>query len=118
MTVTRRDAMRRGGEAVVAAASALTAGVPAKAVQPDPLCEGVQALVNEIRQGLAGNITIGDFWTLQETADRLEALPGIQPVANEQWQRWKPRMPIRLCVVDGVQSKEWRMLRPPLGRGL
>ena len=125
MTITRRDVLQRAGKAVVITAAALTAGVgttPAKALQPGPLCEGVQALVNEIRRDLAGNMTVGDFWTLQEAADRLEALPGIQPVANEQWQRWKPRMPSmarsRLCVVDGVQSKEWRMLRPPLGRGL
>ena len=118
MTISRRDVMKHGGTAFVVAAAAVTAGVSSKAAQPDPLREGVQALVNEIRQDLAGNITMGDFWTLQEAADRLEALPGVQPVANEQWQWWKPRMPIRLCVVDGVQSKEWRVLRPPLGRAL
>ena len=122
MTITRREIMKHGGNVVAAAAVAVAVGVPAKAAHPDPLCEGVQALVNEIRKDLAGNMTVGDFWTLQEAADRLEALPGIQPVVNEQWQRWKPRMPSmarsRLCVVDGVQSKEWRMLRPPPGRAI
>ena len=89
--LSRRETLARGGRAIAAAAVAVTAGVSAKAAQPDPLCEGVQALVNEIRQGLSGSITMGEFWRLQEAADRLEALPGIQPVANEQWRRWKPR---------------------------
>ena len=42
MNISRRDAMKRGGTAVVVAAAAVTAGVSAKAAQPDPLCEGVQ----------------------------------------------------------------------------
>ena len=91
--ITRRETLARGGQVVAAAAVAVTAGVSAKAAQPDPLCEGVQALVNEIRRDLGGQITMGEFWRLQEVADILEALPGIQPVANEQWQRWKPRTP-------------------------
>ena len=47
MQITRRDALR-GATAAVA-----VAGLPtAVAAQPDPLLAGVQALVNEIRQGL------------------------------------------------------------------
>ncbi len=110
MTITRRDAMKRGGKAVVVAAAAATVGVSVKAAQPDPLCEGVQALVNEIRQDLSGRgLTAGDDWRLQEVADRLEALPGIRPVANEQWQRWKPRMP-------HVPGFKWPALRRLSGR--
>ena len=93
MTITRRDAMKRGGKAVVVAAAAVAAGVSTKAAQPDPLCEGVQALVNEIRQEPTGSIPLDSFLRLQEAADRLEGLPGIQPVVNELWRRWKPRMP-------------------------
>ena len=110
MTITRRDAMKRGGKAVVVAAAAVAAGVSVKAAQPDPLCEGVQALVNEIRKDLSGRgITAGDDWRLQEVADRLEALPGIQPVANERWQQWRPRMP-------HVLGYKWPALRPPTVR--
>ena len=108
MNISRRDAMKRGGKAVVVAAAAVTAGVSAKASQRDRLCEGVQALVNEIRQDLSGRgITAGDDWRLQEVADRLEALPGIRPVDNEHWQRWKPRMP-------HILGYKWPVLRPPL----
>ena len=93
--LSRRETLTRGGQAVAAAAvlTTLPSIARAKAVQPDPLCEGVQALVNEIRRDLSGSITLESFLRLQEVADRLETLPGIQPVANEQWQRWKPRMP-------------------------
>ena len=109
---SRRTALARGGQAVAAAAMAMTAGIvptPAPAAQPDPLCEGVQALVNEIRQELSGRITMASFWALQEVADRLEALPGIRPVANEGWQRWKPRMPDML-------GYKWPALRPSTAR--
>ena len=114
MTITRRDAMKRGGKAVVVAAAAVAAGVLTKAAQPDPLCEGVQALVNEIRQDLGGNITISSFSTLQEVADRLEALPGIQPIPNEIRERyWRPSR-ARLPYNRGA-----RALRPPtVGRAI
>ena len=69
---------------------AATVAMPAIAAQPDPLREGVQALVNEIRQELSGNVVLGSVWVLQEAADRLEALPGIQAIPNEHWARWKP----------------------------
>ena len=32
------------------------------------------------------------FVAFQETADRLETLPGIVPVSNEMWERWKARL--------------------------
>ncbi len=79
MSISRRDALM-GATAAVAVAA-----VPAKAAQPDPLREGVQALVNEIRQELPGNAMAGVHWALHEAADRLEALPGIIPVPNESW---------------------------------
>ncbi len=49
--VTRR-AVLAGAPAVAAVAA-----MPAMAAQPDPLREGVQALVIEIRQDLSGDIT-------------------------------------------------------------
>ncbi len=80
MTISRRDALM-GASAAVA-----VAGVPtAVAAQPDPLLAGVQALVNDIRQGLDPSTIMAVLWALQEAADRLEALPGIQAVANELW---------------------------------
>ena len=99
--------MKRGGQAVVVAATAVIVGVPAKAARPDPLRDGVQALVNEIRQGLNGNITTASFSALQEVADRLEALPGIQPTPNEHWERWRPYA-ARFSHISG-----WRTLRTP-----
>ncbi len=80
MSISRRDALL-GASAAVA-----VAGVPtAVAAQPDPLLAGVQALVNDIRQGLDPSTIMAVLWALQEAADRLEALPGIQAVANEWW---------------------------------
>ena len=113
MTITRREVMKRGGGAVVVAAAAATIGVSAKAAQPGPLCEGVQALVNEIRQGLEGSVTTASFSALQEVADRLEALPGIQSIPNEIWERyWRPSR-ARLPYNHGAWA-----LRPPLGRAI
>ena len=76
MSISRRDALM-GATAAVA-----VAGVPtAVAAHPDPLRAGVQALVNEIRQDLGPDVTMGVYWALQEAAD----LPGIQALANELW---------------------------------
>ena len=111
--LSRRETLARGGQAVAAAAVAMTAGVSAKAAQPDPLREGVQALVNEIRQDLDGKIMTSSFWALMEVADRLEALPGIQPIPNEDWERyWKPSM----AKLPG--GRAWATLRPPLARAI
>ena len=111
MRTTRRNLLKGGGKAIAATAVAMTAGVSAKAAQPDPLCEGVQALVNEIRQGLNGNTTTASFSALQEAADRLEALPGIRPIPNEIWERyWRPSR-ARLPYSHGA-----RALRPPTAR--
>ena len=107
---TRRETLARGGQAVAAAAVAMTAGVAAKAAQPDPLREGVQVLVNEIRQDRKGSVTTASFWALQEVADRLEALPGIQPLSNEFWKGWA-RYPAPFC-----RRNAGRTLRPPTMR--
>ena len=110
MNATRRDVVKGGGNAVLVAAMAMTAAVvtpPAKASQPDRLRKGVQALVNEIRRGLNGNITTASFSALQEVADRLEALPDIQPIPNEIWERWRSYA-ARFSHISG-----WRALRPP-----
>ncbi len=80
MQISRRDTLM-GATAAVA-----VAGVPmAVGAQPDPLLAGVQALVNEIRQDLGPGVMMAVYWALQEKADRLEALPGIQALANELW---------------------------------
>ncbi len=84
MSITRRSALM-GATAAVA-----VAGVPtAVAAQPDPLLAGVQALVNEIRQDLGGHLMVATHWALHQAADRLEALPGIQAVPNEDWGDWR-----------------------------
>ena len=84
MQISRRNALM-GASAAIA-----VAGVPtAVASQPDPLREGVQALVNEIRQDLSGQITVASTWALHQAADRLEALPGIEAVPNEYWATWR-----------------------------
>ncbi len=80
MSISRRSALRG------AAAAVAVAGVPTSVTaQPDPLRAGVQALVQEIRQGLSGQVIMATYWALQEAADRLEALPGIQAVRCEHW---------------------------------
>ncbi len=82
--ITRRDALL-GASAAVA-----VAGVPtALAAQPDPLLAGVQALVNEIRQDLGGELIVATHWALHQAADRLEVLPGVQAVPNEYWVDWR-----------------------------
>ncbi len=82
MSISRRDALMGAAVAV--------AGVPtAVAAHPDPLRAGVQALVNEIRLDLPPGITSVAHWALQQAADRLEALPGIQALPNEYWQIWR-----------------------------
>ncbi len=110
--LSRRETLAGGGKVIAAAAVAMTAGVSAKAAQSDPLREGVQALVNEIRQGLKGKVGTETFQALMETADWLEALPGIQPIPNEFWERyWKPGM----AHLPG--GRAWSILRPPLAGG-
>lgn len=111
MNITRRDALL-GATAAAAVTGAATiplamkaAGVKAAlAGKADPLREGVQALVDEIRRDLDPDIAASTFWALQEAADRLETLPGIQPVPNEFWERWKPD-------IARFHRKDWRALR-------
>ena len=102
MQISRRDALM-GASAAVA-----VAGVPTAVVaQPDPLLAGVQALVEEIRQDLntpAESFVTHAFVALQEAADRLEALPGIEHVDNEFWDSWEPEM-------RRIGFEPWRVLR-------
>ncbi len=107
MQISRRDALM-GVTAAVA-----VAGVPtAVAAQPDPLRAGVQALVNEIRKDLSGEVLCCELWVLQEAADRLEALPGIQTVNNESWDWWRQRHPEEIV---RHRSTAWRAIRPARG---
>ena len=125
MQISRRDALRGATAAAVVTGAAMAplaikaAGVkaalagdpvlPAKAVRPDPLLAGVQALVNEIRRGLSEEVTAGEFWSLQEVAGRLEALPGIQPLRNESWDWRRQRNPEEIV---RYRSTAWRAIRP------
>ena len=79
--LTRR-AVLAGAPAV--AAVAVMPAIPALAAQ-DPLREGVQALVNEIRLNLSRDIIMAQWCSLQEVADRLEALPGVERVDTYLW---------------------------------
>ncbi len=86
MSISRRTALATGAAAITTAA--ITAPIAIKAAlaaRPDPLRDGVQALVNEIRRDLGPNVIAGVHWALQQAADRLEALPGIEAVASEFW---------------------------------
>ncbi len=83
MNITRRDALR--GAAAVAATGAVPIAAMASSNQTNPLLEGVQALVDEIRQGLNGSVIMASYWALQSAADRLEALPGVRALPNEHW---------------------------------
>ncbi len=92
-----------GATAAAVVTGTLTAPLAIKAAgikaalgeRPDPLCEGVQALVKEIRRDLPPATIMGAVWVYQQAADRLEALPGIEAVANEYWtsehQEWASR---------------------------
>ena len=65
---------------------AAVAAVPVAPPVADPLREGVQALVDEIRGPAAEKGVFISFVALQEAADRLEALPGIKAVRNDMWK--------------------------------
>ncbi len=64
MNITRRDALM-GATAAVAVVAVPTIA----SAQPDRLREGVQALVQEIRQGLSGQVVMCTFWALQEATE-------------------------------------------------
>ena len=88
MNLTRREALRgtTASLAAIAAGGAATAGA---ADRDATLRQGVQALVRMIRADLPRNIMGGVFDGLQQAADYLEMLPGIEPVPNESWERWQ-----------------------------
>ena len=82
MSISRRGALMGAGAAVAAA------GVP-RAVQADhPNLSELQALVSDLRN-VDTRMPYCVWVAFQETADRLEALPGIEPVPNEMWLRRK-----------------------------
>ena len=89
MQITRRSALATGAAAIVTTATVVPLAIKAAGVKAalagDPLRAGVQALVNEIRGDLDPKIMAGVHWALQQAADRLEALPGIEAVACEFW---------------------------------
>ncbi len=78
--ITRRAVL--AGVPAVAAVAAM----PAVAAQPDLLREGVQALVNETRLSLSRDIIMAQWCSLQEVADRLESLQGIEHAPNYLWE--------------------------------
>lgn len=90
--LSRRTALL-GGAAVVSVGAPAAMAYRNRA-EPNPLREGVQALVNEIRgpDMLQKGVVIS-LVALQEVADRLEALPGIEPVRHETWETvFKPNL--------------------------
>lgn len=86
MNLTRREALR-GTTATVAAIAA--GGAVTSAVARDPLRDGVQELVRMIREELPSKIMAGTSDALQQAADYLETLSGIEPVRRESWERWQ-----------------------------
>ena len=90
MQITRRSVLATGAAAITTAAVTAPLAVKAAlAAQPDPLLAGVQALVNEIRRDLSPEVITVAHWALQQVADRLEALPGVQALPNEYWEIWR-----------------------------
>ncbi len=83
MNTTPRRAALIG--ACATAAALLT---KAEAVADNPQLAGIQALVSDLRN-VHPNIPMCVFVAFQETADRLKTLPGIVPVSNKMWERWK-----------------------------
>ncbi len=86
MQISRRDAL------MGATAAAVVAGVPGAVQADSPKIADIQSLVSELRN--CDDDTAMSVWVaLQLVADRLEALPGIVPVPDEMWQRFKPTQP-------------------------
>ena len=85
MSISRRNAL------VGATAAVVVAGVPAGVQAENPKLADIQALVADLRH-VGGNLPMCVFVAFQETADRLEALPGIVPVPNEKWHAFKRRL--------------------------
>ena len=81
-TIPRRTAL------IGACATAAALLTKAEAVADNPQLAGIQALVSDLRN-VHPNIPMCVFVAFQETADRLETLPGIVPVANEWWHTWR-----------------------------
>ena len=84
-TIPRRTAIGAGCATI---AMILT---KTEAVVADPRLEDIQALLSDLRNCDPG-IMVAVYVAFQEVADRLETLPGVVPVLNEQWREWKPRL--------------------------
>ena len=54
----------------------------------DPRLEDIQALVSDLRN-CDRSLMMAVWVAFQEVADRLETLPGVVPVPNEMWRKWK-----------------------------
>lgn len=84
-TIPRRAAL------LGACASVATLLTKAEAVAENPQLAGIQALVSNLRN-VDRSTPMCVYVAFQETADRLETLPGIVPVKNEHWHTWKSRI--------------------------
>ena len=65
--------------------------VMAKTAEENPTIENIQAFYSELRN-VNSSIPAGLWVAFQEAADRVETDPGIVPVPNEQWRKWKARL--------------------------
>ena len=84
MSISRRNAL------MGACAAVAVAGVP-RAVQGDnPRLEDIQALVCDLRN-VDGKTIMAVWVAFHEVADRLEALPGIEPVPSEGWRAFRSK---------------------------
>ena len=104
--LTRRTALL--GTAAVASFAAPLAAAEYLA-EPDPLREGVQALVNEIRASATSQGVMVSFVALQGAADRLEALPGIEPIRNVEWEGMPKRKVDLYWEMDGHLAVLFRL---------
>ena len=85
------NAIPRRSILVSACATAAAMLTKAEAVADHPQLEDIQALVFDLRN-VSGSHPMCVFVAFQETADRLETLPGVVPVPNENWRIWKHRL--------------------------
>ncbi len=97
MQISRRGALLGASAAAVtgltvAPLARKAAGVKAALASADyPQLGYIQALVSDLRK-VTEIAPMCVFVAFQETADRLEALPGIVPVPNEMWFSYKARV--------------------------
>ncbi len=93
MSISRRTALATGAAAIVTGATVAPLAMKAAATKaalaaPDPRIEDIQALVSDLRN-CDRSTMMAVYVAFQEVADRLEALPGVAPIANEWWCTWR-----------------------------